>query len=339
MLPLLPFYAALLVVLSVLFAPNIMEALPAPPKPVAAIVDHISSIWSVIGTQLDLAEETTENIADSIVGKVGSAAEGIVNSLFEEPVVEEILPVEISWNYLPEWAQPSVEIVTQYAKQLAAILSGYSSDAFNVISGYADIVYIHLSLLACTVAQMEPINSWITEYLKLHNFYVTPAVEYTVEKYTTFLEPLIVKFFQPAIEDLTETWDSLYTGDSALPGPVLYAVVILMLFVFINVTTRLSKLFLKDIFWINQGVTSMYGPTSSGLFAAVGGERGDVYDSMKANIDLVRDEIEELELELDLNNSGTLAVPHATVDTSIDNSTTTKSSKSKKRVNKKSKQK
>lgn len=335
MLPVLPFYVAILVVLSVFFAPNIMEALPALPKPIATIADQLSNVREIISTQLNHAEEVTESVADSIVGKVESAAGSIVKSFFDEPVVEDIIPAGFLCEHLPEWTQPYVEIASEHLNNASEIVFDFLGKLFNVISYYADIVYTHLSILATSVAEIEPIKQLIVEYTKHHNEYITPCVNYAVVKYSS-LEPLIVKFFQPAIEDFKETWDSLYTGESTLPGPVLYAVVVLMLFVFINVTTRLSKLFLKDIFWINQGVTSMYGPTSSGLFAAVGGERGESYDSMKTNIDLVRDEIEELEFELDHRNITVKATETQIVSGNSTNGTSVNSNtpKSKKRSKK-----
>lgn len=284
MVPVLPIYVAVLVVLSVLFAPNVVKTLPGVGESLAALSGALGDVLGVVGAGMNSAEMVTEKAAEGLVDKVGSAAGELAKKLFvEEPPLEVVAET----SHVPEWAIPYMEIVGKWVCGAFCVANHWATIVYNVLAEH-----IHVAL------QWPPLAQMVNEYAKLHAAYVSPAVFYAVEKYSCYVEPAVVGlagFFEPALDDLRETWDSLSTGDSTLPGPILYGVVILMLFVFINLVTKLSKVFLKDIFWVNQGVSSMYGPTSTGLFAAVGGERGDSYDEMKPTGELVRDEIEELE--------------------------------------------
>lgn len=284
MIPLLPIYLAALVILTVLYGPNGLLTLSGPETPVgtiggsqiAAVKTYGSEISSFVGRIVSFlsagmvsAEKASEKVADLIFFRVEDVISNAISSVSES---EPAAAAAEEAAKATEYQLPYVSKAVEYASDAAAKLHSTWTD----------------------VASREPVKGYLAAAAKLYQEHLQLYVDAATDYYFANVHFHLKSFFKPAIDDLKDMYHSLLTGDNTAPGPVLYVMVVVMLFFCILFVTKVCKLFLKDVFWLNQGVSSMYGPTSR-LSAAVGGERGESYDEMKVDTPLVVDEIAELE--------------------------------------------
>lgn len=295
MIPLLPFYAALLIALSIFFGPNInWEGLPAPEsvkKTISGLKEHVSRQMAGDGIHLGTSANQVKNNLD-----VAAFVNHVKGGLAEIKLVDDIIyklnehsKIVVSGYCIPEWGQPAVKKLNELYLSTLDIFA-IANKEIHII---ADKIYLNLECIFEWVTSFEQVKNLTNEYSKLHNLYITPLVEHAVDLYNQYLESYVSKAGEFTQQKFLQLYES--DGDDPLGMFLVISIMLIILTISKAPLMWLLKSIFGDIsFVINN--SSMYGPDAVNASLLV--DRADEYVMMKDSEDLVRDEIEELEQEL-----------------------------------------
>lgn len=237
-LPLLPLYYGLLVIISLLFFNYYNHA---------KFIEGSSKIIETI-------TEQTEHLKDTVLPYVEEYSEIVSNHFHVEPEVKEsnkLLLVIKNSNLVKTFC----EVYQKASVYVHTFLNNYPSIESTVAENaalaekYAKIVYDNLSEKGAYIIDQEPIKSYLVEYCKLHEAYVTPYVEATSE--------FVGGYVEKAVSLTNEKLDSASFSDKS---EVRYMIFVIIGGVFVLRFTLMKalKCFAKDAFQMNKNVTDMY---------------------------------------------------------------------------------
>ena len=173
----------------------------------------------------------------------------------------------------------------------------FAQKTCSFIHEYSEIIYNFFAEKLTFIANQEPIKGFLAEYGKLHDQYVTPYVEQACD----FVSGYTSKGYGFFKEQTHPDTEAKYT----------FLVVVVGVFIAKYALTSVLRYFAKDAFQMSKSMSEMYKQQQKQQALEIlknNDKHSDVYIEIKEKVlddfALTKDEVEELEAELEVSNAG-----------------------------------
>lgn len=166
----------------------------------------------------------------------------------------------------------------------------------KIIHDSCELIYSTCEEKLLCVAGQEPFKTYLAEYVKLHDTFVTPYVEMASEKVGTVVEKGIDFIKQQTNEDVPND-EIVYT----------FLVTVVGVFILKATFTKILGCFAKDAFQMNRSISEMYKQQLVKDMIKDSEQHSDVYLEIKENTltdyNMTVDDLQEIEKEYEAQNA------------------------------------
>lgn len=276
-----PLYYGLLVIFSIFFY-NVAEE--------GSLIEEGQKLYRLLSEKKDIIRE---NIVETFQPETVVKEE--ISPLSSLPFFEYLKKNSYLYNKilfiidtLKKGASEYLEGHPEVAEQAAKI--------WNSIRDYSELVYSTCEKKFLYIVNQEPIKTYLSEYVKIHDIYITPYVEKTSDKVSGAIVKVIDLIKRQTSEDIQND-EIVYT----------FLVTVVGVFILKASFTRILKCFAKDAFQMNRSVSEMYKQQLVKDMIKDSEKHSDVYLEIKedtlTDYNMTVDDIEEMEREYGIQNA------------------------------------
>ncbi|GAV27430.1 hypothetical protein PMKS-000898 [Pichia membranifaciens] len=279
--PLAPLYYGLLIILSIFFY-NVAEE--------GSLLEGGEKLYQLLNEKKDLIKE---NIAETFQPE--HFVEEKNSALGSLPIFDYFK----KHSYLYDKACFIIDTLTQGALEFLQEhpqLGQNVSKLGSVVHDYCELIYSTCEEKLLYVAGQEPFKTYLSEYVKLHDTFVTPYVEMASDRVGSLVEK-VADFIKKQTNEDVPNDEIVYT----------FLVTVVGVFILKATFTKILGCFAKDAFQMNRSISDMYKQQLVKDMIKDSEQHSDVYLEIKedtlTDYNMTVDDLQEIEKEYEAQNA------------------------------------
>ena len=279
--PLAPLYYGLLIILSIFFY-NVAEE--------GSLLDCGEKLYQLLNEKKDLIKE---NIAETFQPEHFVEEKNL--ALGSLPIFDYFKKHSYLYDkacfIIDTLKEGALEFLQEHP-QLGENVSKLGSIAHH----YCEFIYSACEEKLLYVAGQEPFKTYLSEYVKLHDNFVTPYVEMASDRVGSIVEKVIDFIKKQTNEDVPND-EIVYT----------FLVTVVGVFILKSTFTKILGCFAKDAFQMNRSISEMYKQQLVKDMIKDSEQHSDVYLEIKedtlTDYNMTVDDLQEIEKEYETQNA------------------------------------